>query len=555
MTTYLGLSNLEPFIWYSHDTSAAIVNEDGVQSAVAEERFNRVKHYAGFPAGSLDFFSKTYGLEMKDFEAITLPWSSQPEVPSKLTNNENPSVSIEVLKKRGKAPKNVFMISHQTAHAASAFRTSGWKDALIVCLDGGGLDEGGPSSGALFLAENFELKRQVLYGPDASFGSFYGAITEALGWAYSDGEGKTMGLAPYGDPLKVRDKLSKFIPTVKGIELEKNEAFYCSFNVCNGRFCVDFSKDPSFQALRYLISQFGRENVAAAAQVLLEEAVVRLVSNAVERFGIKKVCLSGGVFLNIKVNKKLREALPSCEFFIHPNPGDGGSAIGAALEALFIETGKSPKEKMSNAYLGPEYSNEQIKAELMMFSDKLTFQSVTDASSEVADLVCDNKVVGWFQGRSEWGPRALGNRSVLALPNSKQIKDRINNLLKQRERFMPFAPSILAERASEYLQNPVASPFMVQGFDAVPEKAGDLGGVNHIDGTVRPQTVEKEENSRFHSLISCVESSTGIPAVLNTSFNRHGLPIVERPSDAVQHLVWGCVDALAIGDFIATRKK
>lgn len=534
----------------------AVVQDSLIREAVAEERFTRVKHYAGYPAHALDYFSKTYELDFDTFDVVAIPWPEQPGAPSKLTNNENPATSLEVLKHRGKAPwKKVVRVDHQTAHAATAFRTSGWKDALIISLDGGGLDSGEPSSGGLFIAEDYEIERQELYGTEANFGVFYGAITEALGWAYADGEGKTMGLAPYGDASRAHRMLSEFIPTVVGTSLRSNKTVHCRFNICNGRFCVDFTDDPFFQAVQTLVSDVGRENVAAAAQKLLEDSLVSLVTNAVEQFGMRRICLSGGVFLNVKANKRIREALPSCELFIPPNPGDGGSALGAALEACFMETGTTPKSRMQTPYLGPEYSTEQIEAELRRPSGRLEFSLSPDVAKEAAKLVANGAVIGWFQGRSEWGPRALGNRSVIALPNSKAVKDRINNLLKQREWFLPFAPSIKEEEAPRYFRRFAESPFMIMSFDISPDREADLAGVIHVDRTVRPHTLSRDDNPRYYSLLSEVESLTNIPAVLNTSFNKHGLPLVESPADAIQHLLWGYIDALVIDDFVAIREK
>ena len=550
----LGISNLEPYSCYSHDTSVALIENTKILGAVAEERFTKIKHYAGYPACSLDWMSKNFDIEMDEI-CIAIPWAESKTFPMPIiTNNNWPLLSINQMLKRGKVPTKVIRIDHQKAHAAAAYRTSGWKDCIVISLDGGGSDSDGPTSGGIFVGKDYELTKISSLDLENNLGNFYGAVTEALGWSYGDGEGKTMGLAAYGNYKYVYDKLEKIAPKVSSLRLIQGSFIPPTFEVVNGRFCVEFNNEK-FSHIKKLIQYYGRENVAAAAQEIIENRIVELVQNSINMFGIKKVCLSGGVFLNVKAIMKIRESINNIDIYIPSNPGDGGLALGAALEAYFGSTGKSPDEMIITAFFGPKFSNEQIEAELKLHSNQIIYHQSGDIAGETAGLIAKKKVVGWFQGKAEWGARALGSRSVLADPSDLEVKDRLNNILKMRESFMPFAPSIKEEAMDEYLLDCTISPFMQLAFDVPVEKKKEMSGVLHVDGTTRAQTVNKNSNQLYYNLISEYEKESGLPLVLNTSFNRHGLPIVNSPADAIQHLLWGCVDVLAIGDYIVMKKN
>lgn len=549
----LGLSNLEPYSWYTHDTSAALIEDQKIIFATAEERFTRVKHYSGFPACSIDWISKHFDTSFNEI-TIAIPWA-QKKTGSDivLTNNDVPIISRLHLFKRSKTPTNVIFIDHQLAHVASAYRTSGLKDSLLISLDGGGSDSEGPTSGGIFYGKNYKIEKISAFPLEHNFGNFFGAVTEALGWAYGDGEGKTMGLASYGNAECVYDKLEKLAPSFNGSNLVDGKYTPPKFEIINGRFCVEFT-DTIFSFLKELIHKYGAQNVASAAQRILEDRIEELLLNAVDTYGCKKICLGGGVFLNVKVNKMIRELISDCEISLHSNPGDGGSAVGCALEAEFILTGKCATEKIDSSFFGTSYNNDEIKCALNFFEDKLSYYKSDDVCGDAAHMIAHKQVIGWYQGKSEWGPRALGARCVLADPSDNSVKDRINNLLKQRESFMPFAPSIKEETIGEYLINPIASPFMLFAFDVVDSKKREIPAVVHVDGTARAQTVNKNSNPLYYKLISEFEKESGLPLVLNTSFNRHGLPLVNSPVDAIQHLLWGCIDSLVIGDFIVKKK-
>jgi carbamoyltransferase len=316
-----------------------------------------------------------------------------------------------------------------------------------------------------------------------------------------------------------------------------------------------FMATPIGKKLSALIEQHTDRNVAAAAQLVLEEMILEYVNYLGQRTGQSKIALAGGVFLNVKMNKRILLELPFVEdVYIHPHAGDGGTCIGAALELYYQKTQDWKPQRMRTAALGVEYSPEEIEEALAQFSEEVEYERVEDIARVTAEQIAQGKVIGWFQGRAEWGPRALGSRTVAADPRNPKTKERINDQMKRRDWFMPFAPSILADKAGEYFVGCKESPFMILAFDVAPGKVNDIRAAIHIDETARPQTVERNVAPLYYDMIHSFYELTGVPAILNTSFNRHGLPIVETPRDAIEHLTWECVDELAIGPFIARRR-
>ena len=270
--------------------------------------------------------------------------------------------------------------------------------------------------------------------------------------------------------------------------------------------------------------------------------------NAIEETGLDRICLAGELFLNVKLNKAIRELKKVRRFYVYPNPGEGGAAAGAALECYHKLTGRKSYDVSGNVYLGPEYTNFEIEASLK--KNRLKYRKTSDPAGDAAELLSRGRIVGWFQGKMEWGAHPLGARSVLAPPQDVRIKDRLNMQLKQHERFMPFASSILLEEAHSYLKNPSESPYMLSAYDVLPHGKEEIAAAVHVDNTVRPQTVTRKQNCLFYELIKEHDKMTGIPLVLNTSFNLPGLPIVCTPEDAVHNLLMKGVDSLVIGNFL-----
>ncbi len=557
MTNVLGLTSLEPYgsRVHTHDSSAALSDDGKIVGAVAEHRFTRNKHHAGFPWMSYHYL-KTLGYDDEDIEAVAIPWPPD-KIPRKKLfarritspflvrgNKLSPTVPILSIEK-----KKIIAIGHQTAQAAAAYRTSGFKRALVVTLGmAGPEDDEKDAGGAIFIGENGELKK--LKSLKNSFGLFYSFVTDGLGFGAMNGESFTMGLAPYGDPYKAYKLLAPYAPRVRGMETyQPKKPVRVGFAVLNTYQRFVFSNQG---AIPRMVRIHSDKDVAAAAQRILEEGVTQLIDNALEQTGLDRVCLAGGVFLNVKLNKAIRELRRVKKLYIYPNPSAGGSAVGAALEAHHRLTGEPNYRADKSIYLGPDFTDLEIEAVLKKL--KVRYAKSSDPSGDAAELISRGNIVGWFQGRSEWGPRSLGNRSILASPHDRHLKEKLNMSLKQRDTYFPFAPSILLEQSADFLKNPAESPYMLLAFDVLPHKKHEIAATVHIDNTVRPQTVSAADNSLFYDLIREHDKMSGIPAVLNTSFRRSGTPIISTPEDAVLTLKQKWIDALVIGSYVVKAR-
>jgi len=559
--TILGLTTLEPYglDMPSHDSSATLIDKKEIVGAVSEERFTRNKHHASFPWMSMNYLL-SLGYSYTDIDAVAIPWPIKQNIPKHMQIAKRfyhglfPGLKARLHATKPFLPfekKKIIGIGHQRAHAASAYRTSGFKKALVVSLDLGGSEEDIiETGGAIFIGDNSELTRLRAF--TSSFGLFYAFVTEGLGFNVVEGEGKTMGLAPFGDSHnKAYEFLGDFCPIVKGSELVASKKSIRFGNTVMNNFQRIIFYD--LHLMHKLVKRFSERDVAAAAQRILEERVVELIDNALAETGMDKLCLAGGVFLNVKLNKKLRELKRVKEIYIYPNPGDPGAAVGAALEAYYQLTGEKTINKVeNNIYIGPDFTDDEIEAVLKKRHVK--YKKISDPAGHAAELISRGKIVGWFQGRMEWGPRSLGARSILSAPHDMKAKDKLNLQLKEREGFVPFAPSMLLSEAHVYLKNSSESPYMIMAYDVVPHTKDDIAAAMHVDGTVRPQTVTKQQNPLYYDLIKEYDKMTGTPVVLNTSFKVHGAPIVCTPEDAVQHLFMNCVEDLVIGNFAVKLK-
>ncbi len=358
----------------------------------------------------------------------------------------------------------------------------------------------------------------------------------------------TMGFACYGKP-HAAEHVAKFYD-----RNEMEPAILRDISTTDGKLFAAYRyvKTKQSQQFKESFKHFKPEDIAASAQKVLEDKGLEIVKDAMNRTGETRIAVAGGVFLNCKLNQRIRE-LPGVEsLFIHPAAGDNGVCTGTAIEACrILDPNNFRPEKMEHVYYGSGYTNEEIEKNIKDYN--LSYERLKDPAGTAADLIKKGKVVGWFQGRMEYGPRALGNRSVLADPTDPKMRDRINQFLKKRDWFMPFCPSMLIEAKDEYLVNPAEAPFMITTFDVPKNKAKEIPAVVHVDNTARPQTVKKEVNPLYWRLIKQFEKYK-VPMVLNTSFNKHGLPMIRTPQDALNHLVWKCVDVLIMDDFLIERK-
>ena len=443
-------------------------------------------------------------------------------------------------------------IAHHLAHGASAYRTGPFDEALSISMDAAGTDsEGRFWSGAVYRCHSGEMELLEMVPRYASLGCFFNAVTQSVGFRPVGEDWKLMGLAAFGDPEVCYGEMANLAPRWAAGRWICNVHTVEAKMIDRPRF---LRQTRLWQSLVRMIDRYGDRNVAAAAQKRVEDVTLAYVRSLVERTGCRNLALSGGFFHNIKVCMRLHTEISGVRTHVHPAAGDVGTALGAALELHHRRTGDSGRTPLSSMALGASFCEDEQEGELVRHRSLVSWERPADLAASVADLLAARQVVGVFEGRAEWGPRALGQRSVLADPSDPTMRDRINGGLKNREWFMPFAPSILEEAAERYLEDYHYAPFMTHAFRVTDKGRQDLSSAVHLDGTVRAQIVRKDVLPHYHGIISAFQQRTGIGGVLNTSFNRHGQPVVNSPLDAVRHLLWGCIDVLALGPFLVRRR-
>jgi len=554
-----------------HDAGACLIKDGKILAATDEERFTRKKHWGGdYPKNSVKWILDSTKTKIGDIDVIAIPakeFSNFEKSKMALRYLKYPSEIIKRLKKskKGMLGYSYFYsiikkgveeqfgqisipikgVDHHLAHAAAAYYMSGFREPVIITCDG----VGGGVSATVNVVENGKIKRIASTLEPGSLGHFYEALTEALGFLINNGEYKVMGLAAYGDWRKGYKELKRLAPRLDGLVFKRKPWGIYSENVNN--FWAVHIEEAAY--VKLLIDKYGKENIAAAGQRVLEDLMVEWVRNVIARTGKRQICAAGGVFLNVKANKRIREEL-GVDFFVFPHAGDGGLSGGCALYMNALIKPSTKFERIEKLYLGPEYSNDEILKELRKHRE-IKFKEVEDVSEETGKLLAKGKIVGWFQGRMEWGPRALGSRTILANSTDGKYRDKINREIKFREEWRPFTPSMLYEAKDEYLLKPVDAPFMIMSFDVPEDKVNKIPAVIHVDGTARPQLVKKEINEKYWNVIKSFEKKTGIPVVLNTSFNRKGEPIVCSPADAIKTFLGSGMEYLAIGDFVVEKRR
>lgn len=557
-------------IQVGHDAAAALVIDGRVVADVAEERFTRVKNDSSFPLHAIEFCLRFAGMKSTELDAIALPSRYlNAEVPvfidipkdklpvedRTLASRVKQSMLSYVVPERGSATKlplyqkpmalgphcEVELVDHHKAHAASAYYTSGLNDerTLIVTMDG----IGDGVAVAIWKGENNRLELLKSWGADSSLGWFYSNCTEALGWRHGSDEWKTMGLAPYGKHQP--GVLDGFHPIFEKGELRSGHKF------TGGGAWLDHSAyhyhfDDSLP-LQDIAKRLGREDFSAETQRVFEMQAHELILPWLERVGTRHFCAAGGAFLNVKANQNLWYTGKLDTQWVYPNPGDAGLAVGAALSVYFKHNPGAKHEQLRDLYLGPSYADEDIQR--ILDERGIAYEHVADPAQSAATDLAQDRILGWFQGRMESGPRALGNRSILMSPVKAENKDIINRCVKYREAFRPFCPSMLSERASDYLESSREERFMITSFAVRPERKAGIPAVVHVDGTARPQTVRKDINPRYHDLIRHFGEKTGEYAILNTSFNVKGEPIVCNPREALKCFYDTGIDVLYLGSY------
>lgn len=564
----------------NHDNSAALIVDGKVIFAESEERISRIKHDRQFPLLAIKHalkFGKTKISDIDYFVSASPPtnsikllfnyangfkYTTHKEIFDWLKGrllfidkkvdedlSKRPNTYFEANLPKGK----LSFISHYLAHAETAYMFSGMDECLVVAWDGYGLNEKGiPLCGSVYIGKNGNLTLLEEIPIYSSMALYYGAATMALGFKLNDGEGKTMGLAAYGKKSGAIKEIAEIFPYFNG----KTWIPIKNWLEVNGVSRSDYFKSTkTFKKIKSLIDKYGNEQVAYAAQEVLEIESEKYFKYLVNKYKLKNVAVAGGIFLNVKFNMRLLKNKIAEKLFIYPNPSDGGVAVGAAI-ALGKKMGmKFENQEMKSAALGCGFNDKEIKSTLKSFKEKIVVKNLgKNIFKKAAHDIADGKVIGWFQGRGEWGPRALGQRSVLADPRKSETRERINKYLKQRDWFMPFAPVILEEYKDKVLKNGYGTAFMTLTDDIRNEYLKKIPAAIHIDGTARSQIVDKDTSPQYWQVVHEFFKLTGIPVLLNTSFNKHGLPVVHSPKEAVEHLLWGCIDELVIEDYLVTRK-
>jgi carbamoyltransferase len=568
----LGISPAD--VWLS---SAALLEDGKVTAACAEERLDRQKMSKAFPVKAINFCLRQAKISIKDVDYVVMSWNPAVHirsasmrylsairwrgeylysVPSYLLSQfQSPGVKrIEecIYLDDGKRIPIIF-VNHHDAHAANAFLLSPFKEASIMTIDGRGESD----SCVFFKGEGNSIKRIKSINMPYSLGLFYSSFTEYLGFAPHSDEWKVMALASYG---RRNNKYYKIIK--KLINLKKDGTFGMDLSYFEYYF---FDKQPTMYSEK-LTALFGAPRakdsainqrhiqIACALQQVYEEVAAHLLNHLYRAARSKNLAFAGGCAMNSVFNGKIRKATPFKEVFISSCPDDSGTAIGAALYAYNCIFKQAKRAKQSHNYWGPEFSDSQIRDTLDRH--KVRYTHCPQIHKEAARLLSEGKLVGWFQGRMEFGQRALGNRSILADPRDVRMKDLVNKAVKFRESFRPFAPSVLEGHADEYFDIPKDEdvPFMEKVYPVRPKKRKLVPAVVHVDGSGRLQIVEERVNPLFYNLIAEFKKITGIPLILNTSFNLNGEPIVCSPQDAVRTFFSCGLDYLAIGNYLLAKE-
>ncbi|MFC4564327.1 carbamoyltransferase [Nocardiopsis mangrovi] len=572
---------------FRDDATAALLHDGAIVGIAEEERFLRVKHSVHIPRGTfvtslneneplsdfelrffpnnaIEYLLTTAGIDYRDIDVVAYDFDfarrvAQWEHFHPVSDIDEPGRRAELSAAwshvqrllrdfAAQCSARLEFVPHHLAHAAGAVFGSGLADTHFCVLDGLGELE---STTLGYFDGGFHVTHRVPL--PHSLGLFYAAVTAFLGFRPFSDEQKTMGLASYGDPRKYASLFEEIVGWPEaGFTTDPGVVWTDDIK-------MDVSRPPALAGRLGLPGHPSAEqvcrdpypHVAAAAQLRLEDTIVRLVDSLFRGHrGPRRLAMAGGVALNCKANGELQRRSGIDTLYVQPQAGDAGTALGAAYYAHYRASGSRP-EALEHAYWGPEYSSSEVTA--LLDHRKLSYRRVSAPWETAADLLARGQIVGWFQGRAECGPRALGNRSILAHPGDPGTRDRINRVVKDRETWRPFAASILGERRTDYLAADTESPFMLLTIPLTERGLAELPAAAHVDGTTRPQTVSQQANPRYHSLIRAFEQRTGTGAVLNTSLNVKGEPIANSPAHALDTFHSTALDALVIGDHVLTK--
>ena len=595
MTSILGISA------FYHDSAACLLKDGKIIAAAQEERFTRKKHDSSYPHYAIEFVLSYGNLRLSEIDQIVffekpflkferlletyvafaprgffsfakaMPlWIKEKLFQKNLLFNK-----LKNHDKNYKSDQNIFFSDHHLSHAASAFFPSPFNEAVVLTADGVG--EWATTTVAIGKNDNLEIKKEIHF--PHSLGLLYSAFTYYTGFKVNSGEYKLMGLAPYGNPI-YEDKIKKLIDIKDDGTFRLDQKY---FNYATGLTMTNDKLDDLFgqkprDSQNEKINQFHMD-IAASIQKVTEEIMIKLAKAIREEYDIKNLCLAGGVALNCVANGKILKEKIFDNIWIQPAAGDAGGSLGAALALWHIDQGNkrsvNSNDNMKGSYLGAEFTQEEIEKELKSIGANFEKVDYEDLINKTSEFLSNEKAIGWFQGRMEFGPRALGARSILGDPRSDKMQKNLNLKVKYRESFRPFAPSVLREDVSKWFDIDVDSPYMLLvaninadkiiemneeqkklfGIDKLNIKRSEVPAITHVDYSARIQTVTKDTNNRYYDLISKFKEKTGCPIVVNTSFNVRGEPIVNTPTDAFNCFMGTELDYLVIGDCILDKNK
>jgi carbamoyltransferase len=565
--TWPDLEDREYRIAQGMDAAAALVVDGRLASAAEQERFTRKKHTGDFPIDAIRFCLADSGISIHEVDEIAHGFDYAPyrelyqidEVSSKLYHQVFSREALLAQVRRdlpGFPEEKVFPVGHHLAHAASAAYTSGWDECLVIVNDAMGETE----SLSIYHFRDGELKRLHTVGANDSIGILYSLVTLHLGFDFNSDEYKIMGLAPYGDrchfrpffeqAVELRGDGSIRIPILKlNRSREERESYLAT------RAWLDQHLIP--RRLRNQSVNSVHEDVAAALQECLERVLMHVCEHFGKKTGMRRVALAGGVALTCTANGKLLRSGLFDEIYVQPVAGDDGVALGAALYRTSLAQ-KIANHRFPAPLFGPQYNQSEIEAALHRFDGKVRWQrfdSLQATCASASRLIADGRVIAWFRGRMEYGPRALGNRSILADPRRPEMRDRINAMVKKREAFRPFAPACSVEEAHRWFEVAQGTelPYMISVVDVRPEVRALLPAITHVNGSARLQTVSEKDNPDFHTLLRAVGETTGRQMVLNTSFNVKGQPIVNTPEEAIETFLGTGIEFLFLENYHVTR--
>jgi carbamoyltransferase len=567
-THWPGLEEREYRISQGHDAAAAAVVNGVPLAAAAEERFNREKHSAKFPASAIRYCLEETGLAIEDIDAIVhcfdyAPYRSfyslDPVTAKQYAEVYSREALLSSLRRHFPSfpPERLRHVNHHLAHAASAYFTSGWDECLVIVADG----MGEAQSISAYRARGGSLTPLAVVSALDSIGILYSLVTLHLGFDFNSDEYKIMGLAPYGDPGRFRkffedsvilnsDGTIRIPPLRLNRTRDDRENYWGTRRFLEWRLIARRRPDQEISA--------SHRDVAAALQECLDRVMLHVCGHFARTTGLRKLALAGGVALNCTANGRLVSSGLFDEVYVQPAAGDDGAALGAALYEA-ARAGKIENTRFPTPFLGPAHSAREIDAALREFDGKVevtAYSTLEETCAAAARLIADGRVIAWYRGRMEFGPRALGHRSILADPSGPEMRDRINAMVKMREAFRPFAPAVALEQAHGWFEMPAGMelPYMITTVDVRPEFRAQLPAITHVNGSARVQTVSGKDNPEFHALLKAVGKITGREMVLNTSFNVKGQPIVNTPREALCTFLGTGIEYLFLENRLVGRK-